>query len=95
MTNGIQKEQTMIESLTYYVDPGHAWLEVSRDVVDGLGVKPSRFSFVNGGFYYLEEDCDWRAFEQAYRAKYGDFPQLKERHTNRDSKVRRYARVSQ
>ena len=46
--------------LTFYVDPGHGWLEVDRSDLDALGIsdKVSRYSYSKGEKAYLEEDCD-------------------------------------
>jgi hypothetical protein len=48
-------------------DPGHAWLEVTRDEITRLGIadKISGYSYQNGVHCYLEEDCDLAAFVQA------------------------------
>jgi hypothetical protein len=41
-------------------DPGHGWLKVP--LTDLNGFKPSQYSFKDGEYAYLEEDCDAHAF---------------------------------
>jgi hypothetical protein len=40
----------------WIIDPGHAWLQVPLAEIEGL--KISHYSFHDGQFAYLEEDCD-------------------------------------
>ena len=53
-------------TLTWYTDPGHAWLRVHRDVLTAYGFSEadfSCFSYVDQyGFLYLEEDSDASKF---------------------------------
>lgn len=55
--------------LTWYTDPGHAWLRVPRDVLPAYGFSESdfsSFSYVDQyGFLYLEEDSDAPKFLSA------------------------------
>lgn len=48
----------------FFVDPGHAWLEVSRAEVVASGAEISRCSYYDPAtdMAYLEEDCDAPAF---------------------------------
>ncbi len=41
-------------------DPGHAWAKVSLALLDRLNLvdKITPYSYIRGGFAYLEEDCD-------------------------------------
>lgn len=56
----------------YHQDPGHGWLEVTRAMVDRLGIAPkiSRYSYqsATGTAVYLEEDCDAALFVRAIEA---------------------------
>ena len=56
-------------SLTWYTDPGHAWLRVHRDILAAYGFNESdfsRFSYVDQyGFLFLEEDSDAPKFLSA------------------------------
>ena len=51
----------------FHYDAGHGWLKVP--VVDVLesGCRVSRYSYLNDGYVYLEEDCDAPAFNAATR----------------------------
>ena len=50
----------MERALTFHTDPGHAWLEVPKAELVGLGIDKdiSPFSYMKGPTAYLEEDCD-------------------------------------
>ena len=52
-------------------DPGHGWLEVQVSEIDRLGIggQISRYSYVNNGRAYLEEDCDFAVFMAAKKSK--------------------------
>ena len=41
-------------------DPGHAWLKVNKKELKRLGIDQqiSHYSYMNGEYAYLEEDCD-------------------------------------
>ena len=73
-----------MKTFTYYIDPGHGWIEVTDLDLERAELKLSDFSaqgrFVQrkvSGFVYLEEDCDAPQFLAAWEAKYGK-PQLRE-----------------
>lgn len=48
-------------------DPGHGWLEVPVHELCDLGIMDliSGYSYTNGAFAYLEEDCDLSVFAVA------------------------------
>ena len=48
-------------------DPGHGWLEVTRQELERLGIlnQITGCSFQKGGLVYLEEDCDAPRFLDA------------------------------
>ena len=60
-----------------HTDPGHGWLEVPFKELAELGIenKISSYSYVDmvpGGFtIYLEEDCDYTRFAEAWEARFG------------------------
>jgi hypothetical protein len=58
-----EKNQTYV----FFTDPGHGWLRVKLAELVALGIaeKISRFSYMHGGYAYLEEDCDAGVFLQA------------------------------
>jgi len=41
---------------TFFTDPGHGWLRVQLDELDGF--EPSAYSYLDDTYAYLEEDCD-------------------------------------
>ena len=47
----------------YVQDPGHGWLRVPLADLPA-GFEPSSFSFRGKRFAWLEEDCDFPAFER-------------------------------
>jgi len=51
---------------TFFSDPGHGWLRVSRTLVTELGLddRISHRSYERGKFAYLEEDVDAGLFMQ-------------------------------
>jgi hypothetical protein len=66
-----------MKTFTFYEDPGHGWLEVDKADLKDLGVtdKVSGYSYVKGTSVYLEEDSDMWVFMDAFKSKYGDYPQ--------------------
>jgi len=54
----------------FIADPGHGWLEVSREEVNRLGIaaEVSHYSYQYGDKVYLEEDCDLSVFLEAKKA---------------------------
>ena len=53
--------------LTFWVDPGHAWLEIPRATCEALGVTLTPYSYVSPdrSTYYAEEDLDASAVIKA------------------------------
>ena len=53
----------------YITDPGHGWIEVTREEIDRLGIGPrvSGYSYTDGARVYLEEDRDAALFIRAKR----------------------------
>jgi hypothetical protein len=79
----------------WFADPGHSWLRVSLEDLLKVGVRLadiSSYSYIKGGFFYLEEDDDAGLFFKAYRLKVGEDPRTKYRYTNGDSPIRKYSR---
>jgi len=52
---------------TFYSDPGHGWLSVTKDELASLGIadQVSGYSYQRNGVAYLEEDCDYSLFVAA------------------------------
>ena len=81
-------------TLKLHTDSGHGWLEVPKKEVEALGVKLSRYSYQDKSNFYLEEDCDLRAFLKAYQNKFGGSPTIDFLpQVNGDHIIRRFARV--
>ena len=74
-----------------YSDAGHAWLKVSKRMLILLGIanKISTYSYQRGSYAYLEEDCDFPLFANAYKA-INKTLELIEHHTDKPSKIRNY-----
>jgi hypothetical protein len=75
-----------------YTDPGHGWVKVPKTILVALNIadKITAFSYQRGEYAYLEEDCDVSTFVAAYEKKNGMRPTLKNRHTNKQSRIRQY-----
>lgn len=58
-----------MNTLLFYSDPGHGWLEVTRQQLEASGYIPTHCSYKSKtGKYYLEEDCDAPRFLAATQA---------------------------
>ena len=42
----------------FFSDPGHGWLRVKKTEIEPIKDKISPYSYMNGEYVYLEEDCD-------------------------------------
>ena len=81
--------------IKFYADPGHGWGAVKRQKLHELCIadKITPYSYQKGGTVYLEEDCDLGTLVTALALK-GETVQYKEKHTNRYSPIRGYARYT-
>jgi hypothetical protein len=55
-------------TLTWHVDPGHAWLQVHRETLEDFNLGAgdfSEFSYADSGYLYLEVDRDAGKFLRA------------------------------
>ena len=50
----------MAENLVFMHDPAHGWLRVPLSMIEGETY--SDYSYFNGRYAYLEEDCDMTRF---------------------------------
>ena len=85
-----------IKTFKYYQDPGHGWIAVSIKVLETLGLVPTDFSgysYIKGGTTYLEEDCDAEKFMKAWMDKFGSYPALIRKHTDKNSPIRSYPHI--
>lgn len=80
--------------LQFYADPGHGWLRVSEPLLNNIGVAPgdiSSFSYRQGGYVYLEEDCDAPVAMKQFKAA-GIEVKLTVRRTDSQSSIRKMPR---
>ena len=86
----------MARTITIYHDPGHSWAKVHRKTLHELGIAHliTPYSYQRGEHVYLEEDCDFAAFLDAWKHQRGGIPPFRERYTNRQSKIRSYRSYS-
>lgn len=78
----------------FYMDAGHGWCAVKIKTLVELNIlnKITPYSYVRGNTAYLEEDCDFTTFVQAYVSKYGIKPLFEIRNTDKRSPIRSYER---
>lgn len=52
------------KTYSFYSDCGHGWLKVPLKDLSELGLfkSISSYSYINGGYAFLEEDCDLSKF---------------------------------
>ena len=84
-------------TFNFYSDPGHGWLRVDLQSVSSVGLSPSsfsKFSYQQGPWLYLEEDCDASLFVKAFMDKHNRPPPVKEHHTEGRSVIRNYERIA-
>ena len=57
----------MSKTYTYFTDPGHGWLRVTRKELVKLGIDKdiTPYSYARGAWVYLEEDLDMATFMRA------------------------------
>ncbi len=71
--------------LTFISDPGHGWLCIPLADIATLGIEEdiSPYSFINGRFAYLEEDCDYTVFVEACKAQDIPLPEIRDQYVER------------
>lgn len=86
----------MKKKFDFYADPSHGWLKVPIAMLSRLGIenKISYYSYMRGGFVYLEEDDDAATFIRAYNDAYGFKPSFRSHYGDRMSKIRGYNRYN-
>jgi hypothetical protein len=80
-------------SYTFHIDPGHGWLEVSKEELSLFNIadKISSYSYKLGSKVFLEEDCDAGLFINALENKGIKFTYTTI-NSNSDSIIRTYKR---
>ena len=82
-----------MKTFDYIQDPGHGWVKVPVNLLIALGIhdQVSHFSYYRNAFVYLEEDSDTALFFNAFHARYGHDPKLRDRVAReKRSKIRGY-----
>jgi hypothetical protein len=71
--------------LTFISDPGHGWLRVPLADIAALGIEGgiSAYSFIDGRFAYLKEDCDYGRFITACTAQNTPLPEIQDQYVER------------
>ena len=84
-----------MKTYTFYTDPSHGWLKVSRNELIAAGVAKliSNYSYQDSSNVYLEEDCDAGKFLHALKASGFEF-KIAEKHTNSNSRIRNMQRFN-
>jgi len=86
-------------SYTWISDSGHAWLEVSIDEINILGIAEeiSEYSYINGETVYLEEDCDAGLFIEALKKRLPttEHVMFTGKYINGDAPCRKFKRFGQ
>jgi len=79
--------------LTWFSDPGHAWLQVGWDLINDLKwTNVSKYSYYDDEFVYLEEDSDAPKFLEFLNSRNLGFELVNELWYEEDSFVRDLAR---
>lgn len=77
---------------SFYSDPSHGWLRVSKRDIDKVGLNASSFStfsFLDDKFFYLEEDLDLKIFFNAFHRMFMKEPSIRLMpQSSRTSKIR-------
>lgn len=88
-----------MKSIILYTDPSHGWAKVSLSELFNLEIwdKISSYSYIRSNekysYVYLEEDVDLSTYLKALDDKGIKFRMI-EKHTNKSSKIRSYARYT-
>tara|TARA_Y100000310_G_scaffold160012_1_gene159697 strand:+ start:315 stop:587 length:273 start_codon:yes stop_codon:yes gene_type:complete len=78
----------------FFEDPGHGWLQVPIKEVVSLGIaeKVSGYSYRYQDQAYLEEDCDYALFYDAYKKEFGVKPEYETIEVSYDTPIRQFER---
>lgn len=82
-------------TVTFYSDPAHGWAKVKRSVLSNLKIadQVSSYSYQNGEYVFLEEDCDFPLLIAALE-KHNTRIRCIPKHTNKQSRIRSYLAYS-
>lgn len=75
---------TISTHLTFISDPGHGWLRVPLTDIAALGIEETitEYSFIDGRYAYLEEDCDYGRFVAACESQGIPLPEITDQYMN-------------
>jgi hypothetical protein len=73
---------TISTHLTFISDPCHGWLRVPLADIAALGIEKTitEYSFIDGRFAYLEEDCDFGRFIEACETQGIPLPEISDQY---------------
>lgn len=79
---------TFSTHLTFINDPGHGWLRVPLADIAALGIEAqiTPYSFIEGQYAYLEEDCDAPRYLEALTAQGLPQPEITDQYVERFSR---------
>jgi len=88
--NAVPMPQSVV--IHIYADAGHAWGKVPKWHLDVLGIRETitEYSYQNGDFAYLEEDCDLTRYINALTDEGITYRFREASYSNTTSKVRSY-----
>lgn len=77
----------------FFEDYSHGWLRVNKNLISHLGIEKeiTPYSYVNGKYIYLEEDCDYVTFYNKMR-DFGLNFTVKNHFSKKRSRIRRFER---
>jgi len=93
ISSGQSNSNLMSTEYVHHIDAAHGWVEVSKGLLQFLGIerKISSFSYMNGTDVYLEEDSDFGIFSKEYQRIFGQRPTLFQQHSKTNSSpIREY-----
>ena len=87
-----------MKKYNFYEDPGHGWLKIKITELEKLNIanKISGYSYMRGGWAYLEEDCDMGIFLDAIGFNGSNFMEWEKKYltthiADKTSKIREYS----
>lgn len=93
ISSGQSNSHLMSTEYVHHIDAAHGWIEVSKGLLQFLGLEKqiSSFSYMNGNDVYLEEDSDFGIFSKEYQRIFRQRPTLFQQQSKTDeSPIRGY-----
>ena len=81
------------EKFVFFSDPCHGWIRVKKTLLEALGIaeRITPYSYENGEYAYLEEDCDATLFCDTWEKVNDQKIQFETSVCNGSSRIRRFA----